>query len=258
MKRRFSVLILEDEKSAANQLKIALDDINNFDFAILEVIETVRDTIRWLKINQAPDLIFMDIQLADGLSLDLFNKVSMPCPVIFCTAYDQYAIEAFHTNAVDYLLKPIDNSKLQRAIESFCSQFELFSQQIQFDQIQSVLTRIDKPQYRSSFLIHSKQKMVLIKISEVSYFSLSARKVKLTTKDGSMFPVDMSLEQVYQQLDPIEFLRANRQMIISKSAVQSIEQYGLGKLAVELNPPYSERVIISKEKVSAFKQWANS
>lgn len=258
MKKKVSILILEDEKSATNQLKVELAKLEDLEVNVLAELETCRDTVKWLHENDLPELIFMDIQLADGLSLNLFNHVLIPCPIIFVTAYHKYAIEVFHLNTVDYLLKPIDSNRLSKALNLFFLNNEVFSQRRQFEQLQRVLTKLDKPQYRQGFLVHYQQKLLLIQTSEISYFDIDHRNVYINTRDGRRFSLDYSLEKLEKQLNPQAFFRANRQMLIAKSAIQDIETYGQGKLLINLTSPPGKKVIVSKEKVSFFKQWANA
>ncbi len=251
-------MIVEDERSAVQQLKSELEEVQGYQFIVLGELETIREAREYLVGRESPDLIFMDIQLADGLSLDLFNRMVLPCPVIFCTAYDRYAVEAFHLDAIDYLLKPIESKKLQRAIDIFNQKADAFSPKRQYEQLQEVLSRLDTSRYRSSFLIHTQHKMLLVQTRDISYFSLRNRKVCITTKTNREYLIDQSLDQLDKQLDPTTFFRANRQVIISKSSVQAVEPYGLAKLLLDLTPVHPGKVIISKEKVPAFKQWANS
>lgn len=257
MTRNLTLLIVEDEESALKRLRRELDKIPNLNINVTAEFETCRDTIDWLRNNTAPDLIFMDIQLADGLSFEIFNQILLPCPVIFVTAYDKYALEAFRLNSLDYLLKPIDSEDLSRSIDRFFKTRDSLDQKSQFEQLQGVVRALNSQQYQRSYLVNFKHKMFLINTTQIAYFFLKQRLSYLMTDEGKSYPLDYSLDEIKSQIDPLLFYRANRQYLVAKFAIRQIEPYNKGTLALLVTPEPKEVITISREKVADFKLWAN-
>ncbi|MFY0601619.1 MAG: response regulator transcription factor [Cyclobacteriaceae bacterium] len=258
MSKNISVLILEDEDAASNQLKKELRKIGNLGIHILGELETCRGAISWLEKNLPPDLIFMDIQLSDGPSLDIFDQIIVPSPVIFVTAFDKYALEAFRVNGLDYLLKPIDSIQLKRAIDRYFNLYRSFRVENQFNQLHSVLEKLNTHRYKSAYLVYFKQKIKLIKIAEIAYFHISDNSVCLTSYSGENYRVDDSLEQIEKQLDPALFYRVNRQFLVIKTAIVDLEIAENGKSILNLSPKPAEIVTISRERMRHFKEWATN
>lgn len=256
MSKDIRILIVEDEDSAVNRLKKELKQINEYSFEVLKVIDSIYETVEWVNQGNLVDLIFMDIRLTDGLSFEIFNQTEVKCPVIFTTAYDEYALQAFKVNSVDYLLKPIDPSDLRAAIEKFLTTTE-DSTRNYLRQIKGLVDQFRPQKFRSSFLVNFRQKMLLIDIDEVAYLYVKERGVFLKKKDGLEYVVDFFLDDLEKQLDPAKFYRANRQFLVARYCIKEIELYFNGRLTLSIDPKPHTAVIISKEKATHFKKWAD-
>ncbi|MEL6560109.1 MAG: LytTR family DNA-binding domain-containing protein [Bacteroidota bacterium] len=254
--KNIKILIVEDEDSAVNRLKKELNQIADCSFELLKVIDSIQETVEWVNQGNLADLIFMDIRLTDGLSFEIFNQTEVKCPVIFTTAYDEYALQAFKVNSVDYLLKPIDPNDLKIAIEKFMASTE-DSTQDYLNQIKGLVDQFRPHKFRSSFLVSFRQKMMLIDIDEVAYLYVKERGVFLKKKDGLEYVIDFFLDDLEKQLDPDKFYRANRQFLVARSTIKEIEPYFNGRLTLSINPQPHTMVIISKEKATHFKRWAD-
>lgn len=249
-------LIIEDEQLAADKL---IKLIYQYDpgIEIIDQLETIEDSVEWFAQNPAPDLLFLDIHLADGLSFEIFEQVVVQCPIIFTTAYDQYAIRAFKTKSVDYLLKPIKLSDLSRALEKYK---ELFSQKQHpdFKEEMRALASLIKGKeisYKSRFLVRVGNLIKSISIEEIAYFFFEDRTTLLMTKDKHKYPVRHTLDELEEILDPHQFNRANRQFIISIDAIHKIHPWFKGRLKLDLMPPQNIDLVISSEKTKYFKEW---
>ncbi|MEL7004452.1 MAG: LytTR family DNA-binding domain-containing protein [Bacteroidota bacterium] len=257
MPTRIKTVIIEDESSAVNRLRKELSQLDNATFEILATLESVSQAIDWISTNNAPDLIFMDIQLTDGLSLEIFKQITVPCPVIFTTAYDEYAVQAFKVNSIDYLLKPIDPEELQKAVDRYIQQNSGASQEEQLNQLMNLAQQFRPTTYRSSFLVSYRQKMMMIDVHDVAYFFIKEKGVFLKKKDNTEYLIEFFLDDLEKQLDPSQFYRANRQFLVARSSIQEIEPYFNGRLVLIMNPEAHAPVIISKEKATHFKRWAD-
>ena len=244
-------LIVEDEKVAAERL-VGL--IKNYDPSIdvTEIVQSVRLAVQWLNTHQAPDLIFMDIQLADGLSFEIFEQTIVKTPVIFTTAYDEYALKAFKVKSIDYLLKPIDPDELKNAIEKFKennSPKEIPAQV--FDSIMHSLTK----KYKNKFVINVGEHIKLFTTEDIQCFYSIEKCTFLQNKSGRDYGINYSLDQLEDLLDPAQFFRVNRKFIVSISAISDIISYSNSRLKVKLNSNESDDLIVSREKVQDFKKW---
>lgn len=245
------IVIVEDEPAAASQLKFLLREIGVED-PVETVIESVEEGIKWFTSHPSPDLIFSDIQLADGISFDIYEQVHLKTPIIFTTAFDEYAIRAFKHNSVDYLLKPIDEDSLRFSIEKFQNQ-QLMQQERLNELIQQ---QVFMPKaYRKSFLVKFRDKLLPIKTEEFAYFFIDNGLVYGQLCDGRKLVIDFKLEDLEGQLDPAEFIRANRQCILSRESVVEIESHFNSRVNVKVQPVAGFPIIISKEKVTPFKKW---
>lgn len=245
------IVIVEDEPAAASQLKFLLREIGVED-PVETVIESVEEGIKWFTSHPSPDLIFSDIQLADGISFDIYEQVHLKTPIIFTTAFDEYAIRAFKHNSVDYLLKPIDEDSLRFSIEKFQNQ-QLMQQERLNELIQQ---QVFMPKaYRKSFLVKFRDKLLPIKTEEFAYFFIDNGLVYGQLCDGRKLVIDFKLEDLEGQLDPAEFIRANRQYILSRESVVEIESHFNSRVNVKVQPVAGFPIIISKEKVTPFKKW---
>ena len=250
------VLILEDEPGAAQNL---LDLIHEVDgsLEVLAILESVKEAVDWLGKQNAPELGFFDIRLADGLSFEVFEKASIEFPVIFTTAYDEYALKAFKVNSIDYLLKPVDKEALAKALNKYKS---IYLREDPYD-AESVRNTIhdvrlhEGKRYKKSFLVYVKDKIIPVAVDQIAYFFLDNDLVYCRTSDNRKFILDQALDKIGSQLNPDDFYRANRQYIVSRQAIQSAAQHFNRKLKLQLKPQPEKEVFISKTKAPAFKEW---
>jgi two-component system, LytTR family, response regulator LytT len=251
---KLKVLIIEDEIYAQEHLIRQLQLIEP-NITILDKLESVNSAVTWLKKNTA-DLIFMDIQLSDGISFSIFDEVKVTAPIIFTTAYDAYAIQAFKVNSIDYLLKPIDEDDLSHALEKF----KTLSQSNLLINIASLKAALVQPtnQYQERFVVHRGEKILSITIDQIAYFEGEDRYVYLVKKDGSRFIVDYKLSDLIQILSPNIFYRLNRSFITSFDAIKGMTNLSKSRVKVELIPTPKREVIVSSENNQDFKKWLNS
>ena len=252
-----TTIIIEDEKPAARLLQRKLEKLN---VAVGVMLHSVEVSIDWFSKNEHPDLIFLDIQLSDGLSFEIFEKVSIKSAVIFTTAYDEYALRAFKLNSIDYLLKPIDEDDLEAAVTKFKSLLpkqELQTQNltIDFDQIKKMLTNPFEKTYKKRFTVKIGQHLKVISIEEIECFFSENKVTYLHTFDNRNYLLECTLELLEQELDPADFFRISRKFIIPLKAIKEIVVYSNSRLKVILPSYKEEEVIVSREKVSDFKTW---
>jgi two-component system, LytTR family, response regulator LytT len=245
------ILIVEDEPAAANQLKFLFNQLN-VSHEILATIETVDEGIQWFSSNESPDLIFSDIQLADGISFEIYEQIQVKAPIIFTTAFDEYAIRAFKLNSIDYLLKPLDIDSLKFAIEKFKNQQLLKEETLNQLIKQQVFSQ---KTYRKSFLVKYRDKLLPIKTEDFAYFFIENGLVYGQLHDGRKFILDFKLDDIETQLNPENFTRANRQYILSRDCITELVTYINSRIKVKTNPVAPSELIISKEKVTIFKKW---
>ena len=243
-------LIIEDELMAAKTLKKLLGEVSP-DTEIVGVLESIEDSVDWISQHPMPDLIFMDIHLADGSSFTIFDRVTVTCPVIFTTAYDEYALKAFEVNSIDYLLKPISKEALERAVAKYHNLGRGLEQQLE-----TLLKHLGaKPKFKSCFLLPERDKLVPLPTSDIAYAYIDTKTVKLVTFDDKTFYMNQTLDDILAQLDPQMFFRANRQFLISRNAVKDVSVWFGNKLAINLTVETPEKVIVSKARVAEFKAW---
>ena len=243
-------LIIEDEVLAAQALQKLLVDVCP-EAEVLTILETIEDSVEWFENNEMPELLFVDIHLADGESFAIFEKVDVTCPVIFTTAYDEYALKAFEVNSIDYLLKPINKKDLQHALDKYKV---LVAGRTE---IQKFMTQMDSHQrhYRSCFLMPERDKLIPLLVSDIAYLYIDAKTVRIVTFDHKSYYFNLTLDELMEQLDPEQFYRANRQFIIARNAIKDISIWFGNKLCINLNLEAPEKIIVSKAKVSEFKTW---
>jgi DNA-binding LytR/AlgR family response regulator len=251
------VLIIEDEPFAQQEL-IRLLNILPQEIQVLECLDSVEESVAYLEAgNQEPDLIFMDIQLSDGLSFEIFERTEVKPPVIFTTAYDEYAIKAFKVNSIDYLLKPIEEEDLVNALGKYHSwKKETTVQQSFFtnDQLQQVLA-LYKPAYKSRLVVKLGDRIRHVETNEVAYFYSEDKVTFIRTNKGERFIVNHTLEQLEKVLDPLDFYRLNRKYIAHIRAIETIDKYFNSRLKIGLTPEVDDEVLISRTKVSDFLNW---
>lgn len=217
----------------------------------------VEEAVQWFAANRHPDLLFLDIQLADGTSFDLLSQARPSSSVIFTTAYDEYAVRAFSVNSIDYILKPVDENRLMESIE----RFETYRERSMPDNgyLETLLDVLQKREkrFRTRFLIAGADRFITLSVDEIAYFYSENRITTAVTLSGRSHVVDLPLSRLEEQLDPDRFFRANRQILLSVGAIDRIEPYFNGKVSVTVHPPYKEKITVSEERVPLFKAWLN-
>lgn len=244
------ILIVEDETAAYENLVDILAEIHP-DYQIAGYTESIKQTIKWLKSNQSPDLILMDIHLSDGSAFTIFESITVETPIIFTTAYDEYAIQAFKVNSVDYLLKPIKVEELRCALEKF----KKYSRQDIFDYISHMVQLRPSPKFADKLLLPVKDKLHPISLKEISCFYTTEKNTRIFLKNGSSYPYSKTLEQIESLLNPIDFIRANKQYIIARNSVKNITIWFDNRLLIALDVETPERIYVSKNKAAEFKSW---
>ena len=252
------VLIIEDEAPAFRRLQRSLEEIDP-DITIVEVIDSVSESVKWLRHHNRPDLIFMDIQLSDGISFEIFEQVEILEPVIFTTAFDEYMLRAFKVNSVDYLLKPIKKEDLQQSLSKF-RKLNGKDRDHGSANLAELLREIklDDRKYKSRFLVKKGDELYSVEADQVACFQTRHGIVHLHTSDGRTYLIDHNLEELTEQLPPDRFFRANRQFIVHYPFIKKVHKYHKGKLLIELTEDPGEQIIVSAERASEFKNWLSN
>ncbi len=248
-----NVIIIEDEKPSARRLQRML---NSLDIKVDTLLHSVKESINWFENNDHPDLIFLDIQLSDGLSFEIFDAVKITSAIIFTTAYDEYALQAFKLNSIDYLLKPIDDEDLEVAVKKY--QTIMPKKQavtIDFDDIKKMLTNPIEREYKKRFSVKIGQHLKLINIDEIECFYSENKGTYLHTKGGRNYLIDMTLEQLEGELEPHTFFRINRKFFINIHAIKDMISYTNSRIQIKLNSYNEQEVIVARERVKDFKDW---
>ena len=246
-------LIIEDEVLAAQSLQKLVTEVSP-ETEIIGVLQSIEESVAWFNENHIPDLVFMDIHLADGSSFAIFEQVEISCPIIFTTAYDEYALKAFEVSSIDYLLKPINRNDLTRAMnkyQNFVSAKSIDNKAL-LDVLQKLKTNIN---YKSCFLVPERDKLVPLATSNIAYFYIEDKMVKAISLDEHTYYMSQNLDDIMTQLNPDDFFRANRQFIVSRKAIKDLTIWFGNKLSVNLLVKIPEDIIISKAKVAEFKNW---
>ena len=248
-----TILIIEDEDAAFQRLrkmiKEALPHAN-----ILSPVVSIGSAIDWFTQNDQPDLIFLDVHLADGESFEIFKKIKVKSPIVFTTAYDQYALEAFTVNSIDYLLKPIKKEELSRAIDKFLNHNLSYVSEINFQRMISAL-QLQPASYKERFVVKYGEHIKTIETSISAYFYTENKANFLVTKDNKRYAIDYNLDQLEELLDPKKFFRINRQFIIGFHAITEMFTYSKSRVLIKLNPPSKFETIVSSERSASFKSW---
>ena len=248
------VLIIEDEKIAANNLEKMLYEIDK-SIHVQRKIDSIEESVNWINNNTA-DLIFLDIHLADGLCFKIFEQVKVKTPVIFTTAYDQYAIRAFKVNSIDYLLKPIEIQQLEQSLNKFKELDELHNEKsTDFEALINFFNK--KINYQERFIVRYAQKIKTIKTDEIAYFFVSSQNTFLCTKSNNNYPLDYSLDKLENIVDPKDFFRVNRQFIINISSIENMYSLSKSRIKLELKPEPNSEIIVSYNRAGDFKRWLN-
>lgn len=247
-------IIIEDEKPAARLLQRKLEKL---DIKVEVMLHSVEESIEWFSNNQHPDLIFLDIQLSDGLSFEIFEKIEIKSAIIFTTAYDEYALKAFKLNSIDYLLKPIDEDDLELAVSKFKTRLpkQENSLQLDFEQIKKLFQNPFEKNFKTRFTVKIGQHLKVISIDEIECFFSENKGTYIHTLDNRNYLIDGTLETLEQELEPKNFFRVSRKFIVPLKSIKEIVLYSNSRLKIVL-PTYKEdEVIVSREKVQDFKVW---
>ena len=244
------IVIIEDEKPAAQKLQKAIIKCNG-NIEVAAILGSTKDATAWLRENPLPELIFMDIELSDGLSFSIFEEVPITCPVIFTTAYDEYWQEAFEHNSIDYLLKPVLQEKLETALKKYETLKKYFT--LNYQKLQQ--WQSENNEYKKRFLVKRGADYISIKTEDIPYFYATHKLVCMVDNKNQKFILDQSLADIETRLDPSQFYRVNRKYLINITAIKLMETYSKGKLKLEVTPPVSEDIIVAQENVAAFKEW---
>jgi two-component system LytT family response regulator len=253
------VLIIEDEPLGAEALKNLLIECNR-DITVLAIKDSIVSSAAWLSSHDRPDLIFMDIELADGQCFELFKQVEITSPVIFTTSYDEYALKAFRFNSVDYLLKPISAIELKRSLDKIDGLKQQFSGKADSqEKLEFLFKQLNAPQplteYRDRFLVKQGQRLLSLSVTDVAYFFTKGKVSFIKNSEGKEYFIDYTLDQLETMLSPKVFFRLNRQVIAAHSSVLQVHTWFNGKLKVDLSPSINEEVIVSREKAKDFRLW---
>lgn len=248
-------LIIEDEKAALRNLKAAMKEVEA-EFEIVGETDSVAGTLEWFATHPMPELVFMDIHLADGSAFGIFERVDITCPIIFTTAYDEYALQAFRVNSIAYLLKPISGVDLQKAVDKLKMLEGSGTRQPMVD-LQAVMRALKREEsYKTHFLVPVKgDRFVPVSVDQICYFYIDGGAVKAVTQSAGSYDFQQTLDELAEQLNPRHFFRANRQYIVARKAVVGASLWFGGRMVLQLTPPTGEKVIISKARVPAFKEW---
>ncbi|GAB3275845.1 LytTR family DNA-binding domain-containing protein [Larkinella harenae] len=253
------VLVIEDEELAVRKLTKLLQDVDN-SIRIVGTAASVRASVQWLQNNASPDLILMDIELADGQSFEIFEQTAVESPVIFTTSYDEYALRAFKVNSIDYLLKPIKRHELEASLEKHRklhnpSDPESGGRMAIDALVQQLRQQIQPTEYRKRFLVKHLSQWMPIEVVDIAYFYSEEGVSLFRTRSNQKFSVDYTLDELEAMLDPIQFFRANRQFIVDINSVLQIHPYFNNKLKLTLKPSPEDEVLVSRERATEFKKW---
>jgi len=250
-----TTIIIEDEKPAARLLQRKLEKLG---VKTQMMLHSVEESLLWFSNNEHPDLIFLDIQLSDGLSFEIFETIEINSAIIFTTAYDTYSLKAFKLNSIDYLLKPIDEDDLQIAVEKYKSRTQMQNTaQLDFEQIKKMLSNQSEKTFKKRFTVKIGQQLKVIGTEEIECFFSENKGTYIHTSDNRNYLVDSTMEMLEQELDPANFFRVSRKFIIPMRAIREIVMYSNSRLKVILPTFKEDEVIVSREKVSDFKEWLN-
>lgn len=248
------VLIIEDERPAAKRLTKMVQKFRP-KFEILETLDSVEGAVEWLETYKKPDLIFMDIQLADGLSFEIFGQTEVTSPIIFTTAYDEYALQAFKVNSLDYLLKPIDPEELEKALMQYDQYQQNNSPAVDNSAITQLLQTLTQKEYKERFLVKIGQQLTYLKVSDIAYFYSEDGLIFACQHNGKRHNLDYTLDQLSAILNPADFFRINRKIITHLPSIKKIHTYFNSRLKLELAPATDMETIVSRDRVGDFKRW---
>ncbi len=254
-----NVLIIEDESATARRLQKLLIEIDPA-IQVLAIHESIAQTVAWLVAYGEPDLMFMDINLSDGLSFEVFEETEVNCPVIFTTAYDQYAIQAFKVNSIDYLLKPVNKESLEESLRKYRKlHLSESGPKLEITKLDiaklALALGIQKPDFMKRLVVRYGEVIKAIEVKDVAYFYSDEKIVFMALKEGKHYPVDFTLDHLEQRLDPELFFRINRKFVISYHAISKMISYSKSRIKITLDPPCEHEAISSTERSGEFKEW---
>jgi len=247
-------LIIEDEKAAVRNLNALLSEVAP-EIEVVAVLDSIAETLEWFSLHTPPELVFMDIHLADGSAFEIFEHIQISCPVIFTTAYDEYALKAFKVNSVDYLMKPIAQSDIKKALEKLSCLTQTTS--VKEPDYLPLLKALRKEEnYKTHFLIPVKgDKLLPVAVEEIHFFHIEDGVVKAVTRQDQIFIFSQTLDELNDCLNPQHFFRVNRQYLISRKAIRDVDLWFNSRLSINLKHPTPEKILVSKARVSEFKDW---
>lgn len=254
------ILIVEDEELAVKKLQKTLAAVD-VTAEVVGITDSIQGTVNWLNENDQPDLILMDIELADGQSFEIFNLVEMKCPVVFTTSYDEYALKAFKVNTIDYLLKPVQKEELEAALNKYRklhSNTTMIQGNADFNMdslVKELQRKLQPKEYRKRFLVKLAQKLVSIEVDDICFFYSDGRLNFFKTKDNKKFVVDYTMDELEGMLDPTQYFRISRSFYVSVNSVEKIDDYFGNRIILTLQPGVDKEAIVSREKVTDFKKW---
>lgn len=255
------VLIIEDEELAVKKLRKTLASVDAT-AEVVGVADSIRSSVNWLETNPTPDLILMDIELADGQSFEIFDKTEVKSTVIFTTSYDEYALKAFKVNSVDYLLKPVQKEDLQVALDKYKNLKNIYggnnndSTPLNVDSlVKELQQKLQPKEFRKRFLVKHAQKLVSVEVDEIAYFYSDGRLNFFKTHDNKKYVVDYTMDELEEMLDPEKYFRISRSFYVSVSSIDQIHDYFGNRLMLNLKPVVDKESIVSREKVTDFKKW---
>jgi DNA-binding LytR/AlgR family response regulator len=256
-----NILIVEDEDLAVKKIQKTLLSVETR-ATVAGVTDSIKSTVEWLQQHPAPDLILMDIELADGQSFEIFKLIDITSPVIFTTSYDEYALKAFKVNSIDYLLKPVQKEELQAALDKYKTMKQRYGTVVTSDDeprldtlLKELRRQLEPKEYRQRFLVKHGQKLVSIEIGEIAYFFSDGRLNFFKTTDNRKFVVDYTMDELEEMIDPKLFFRISRSFYVSAGCIDKIEDYFGNRLILALRPPVDKEALVSREKVTDFKKW---
>ena len=247
-------VIIEDERLAADLLKNIIKQLDE-DIEIITTLQTIEDSVEWLNNNEHPDIMFVDIHLADGSSFSIFEKTEVRCPIVFTTAYDEYALKAFEVNSIDYLLKPVNKDDLQRALNKY-KNFKGDNKDLDYKKfVNRFLSERNVNNYKEYFLVPERDKLIPLAAKDIAYIYIDLRLIKAVTFSGKVHYLNQNLDEIMNQLNPKKFFRANRQYIVAHESIKDVSMWFGNKISLNLVIPTEEKIIVSKARVSEFKNW---
>lgn len=249
------VLIVEDEELAVKKLQKTLTGVDDT-IEVVGVSDSIKNTVEWLHNHPSPDLILMDIELADGQSFEIFKLTEVKSPVIFTTSYDEYALKAFKVNSVDYLLKPIQQEELQAALNKYKKMKGDGKADLSIDSlVKELQQKLQPKEYRKRFLVKHTQKLVSIEVEDIAYFYSDGRLNFFKIDDNKKFVVDYTMDELEEMLDPDRYFRISRSFYVSVNSIDKIDDYFGNRLILQLKPAVDKEALVSREKVTEFKKW---